>query len=223
MNTFDAPPMPRPRNAPVYRSRGCVLTEDTDEERLLAEKREAAARVEKQREQTQREAQEIEARIAAARREAAQEAEAKIDAMRQAHAKLWEKFNAELHSTLAELAEDIKRQLVDMSMRTAEIILCHRLPDPDMVRSVMLEVLSPISDLQGVRVRIAPGTLEALTGGAALARAHPGIECVEDPDLAPGDVVVESRNGIFDGRIRSRLDQLAEALRQPPVDESAEP
>jgi flagellar biosynthesis/type III secretory pathway protein FliH len=45
---------------------------------------------------------------------------------------------------------------------------------------------------------------------------------VEDSELKPGDVVVESRNGIFDGRLSMRLSQLAEALARPPVDDSKE-
>ena len=145
-----------------------------------------------------------------------------IDALRENHRRLWENLNAEMDRTLKGLAEDIKRQLIEMSIRTAEIILCHELPDADMLRSVLADVLTPISDLQGVRVRVAPGTLETLMGGPDAPPPHPGIDCVEDPNLKPGDVLVESRNGIFDGRLRARLDQLADALAQPPVDSAAD-
>lgn len=212
MNTFDAA-RKRPSPPVSFRARGCVLVDESRPADDGAAKAEAAARQEQaERERVRREAEEA----------AALQMRRQLDEIRRAQQLLWSKFNAELSSTLKDLAEDIKRQLVEMSIRTAEIILCHKLPDADMVRTVLVEVLSPISDLQGVRVRVAPGSIEALTGGADVPRLHPGIDCVEDPELSPGDVVVESRNGIFDGRLRSRLDQLAEALAQPPVDENAE-
>lgn len=214
MNTFEPSAARCRAAAPVsFRARGCVLVEDprgTDEG---AAKQEAAAL----REQAERE------RIRRAAEEAAElRMRRQLDAMRQAQQQLWTQFHAELGRTLKGLEADIKRQLIEMSIRTAEILLCHKLPDADMLRSILLEVLSPISDLQGVRVRVARGALPMLTGDADAPRAHPGVECLEDPELKPGDVVVESRNGIFDGRLRMRLDQLAEALAHPPVDDSAE-
>lgn len=214
MNTFD-PAVSRKRPPPpvTFRARGCVLMEDPRPAEEAAEKIEAAELKERaERERIRREAEE------AANRTMRQQ----VDALRQAQQDLWRKFNDELGRTLKEVEAEIKRQLIDMSIRIAEILLCHKLPDADMMRDIMVEVLTPISDLQGVRVRVAKGTLELLSGGADTPRAHPGLECVEDADLKPGDVVVESRNGIFDGRLRSRLDQLADALAQPPVDESAE-
>lgn len=212
MSTSDRYPTPIPGAAPVsFRARGCVLLEDE----FVAE--EAAARKEQKE---QREREEI-------RRKAEEEAERnvrrQVEALRQEQQRLWGRMNEELGRTLHSLEAEIKRQLIEMSVRVAEIILSRKLPDADMLRSVLDEVLSPISDLQGVRVRVAPGGLAVLTGGAEGAGLRPGLECVEDPELAPGDMVVESRNGIFDGRLRSRLNLLAEALAQPPVDESSEP
>ena len=214
MNTFDPPTArARPASAPTFRARGCILTEDPGPSEDLAARKEAAERKElAERERIRRAAEE------AAERSMHQQ----LDAMRQAQQHLWKRFHEELARTFKTIEADIKRQLIEMSIRTTEILLCHQLPDAEMVRSIMAEVLAPISDLQGVRVRVAPGTLAMLTGGADTPRVQPGVECVEDPDLKPGDVVVESRNGIFDGRLRSRLDQLAEALAQPPVDETAE-
>ena len=220
MNTFEPFPARKRVASPVsFRTRGCVLLEESGGEEDLAAKEEAAAL---KNAAALKEKQDREAIRRAAEESTEKRMALQIEAMRQAQQQLWKNLNLELGVTLKGLAEDIKRQLIEMSIRTAEIILCHKLPDVDMVRSVLVEVLSPISDLQGVRVKVAPGSMEALTGGGSAPRSHPGIECVEDPELKPGDVVVESRNGIFDGRLRSRLDQLAEALAQPPVDETAE-
>lgn len=214
MNTCD-PGMARNRAGATvsFRARGCVLLEDPGGTAEATAKKEAADLKEKlERERIRREAEAA----------AEQRMRTEIEAIRREQSRLWTRLNEEFAKTLKQLESDIQRQLIEMTVRTTEILLCHELPDADMVRSIMTEVLSPISDLQGVRVRVARDTLHLLTGDPASPPLHPGIECVEDPELKPGDVVVESRNGIFDGRLKLRLDQLAEALAQPPVDESSE-
>ena len=214
MNTCDSASARNRSSTPVsFRARGCVLMDEPREAEELSAKKEAAELKDRiEREQIRRAAEEA----------AEKKLQLHIEAMRQAQQKLWTQFHAEMGRTLKELEADIKHQLIGMSIRTAEILLCHKLPDAEMVRNIMQEVLSPISDLQGVRVRVAKGTLHLLTGDADIPLQHPGIECVEDPELKTGDVVVESRNGIFDGRLRLRLEQLAEALEQPPVDNSSD-
>ena len=214
MNTCDSA-MARPRpGAPVsFRARGCVLLEDPAGSAEITAKKEAAELKDKlERDRIRREAEAV----------AEQKMRVELDAIRREQSRLWTRLNEEFATTLKQLESDIQRQLIEMTVRTTEILLCHALPDADMVRSIMTEVLSPISDLHGVRVRVARDTLHLLTGDPDSPPLHPGIECVEDPELKPGDVVVESRNGIFDGRLQLRLDQLAEALAQPPVDESSE-
>lgn len=202
----------RPASAIAFRTQGCVLLDDMP----MEEDDHGAAELEARRK----------AELEAVRRstlEAAQQQHQKeLAALRQQHQEAWKRLNDEMDATLKQMTSDIRHQLIEMSVRISEIIICHKLPDADMIRSVLDEVLSPISDLQGVRVRLAPGALKSLTGGADPAGFHPGLECVEDPELKTGDVMVESRNGIFDGKLSSRLQLLAEALAQPPVDRSAE-
>ncbi len=201
--TSNAPPM-------SFRARGCVLLEDTYEAEKEAAKKE---------EETRREQEAVRRKI---REEADQENRRQLEVLRQEQQRLWQRMNEELGRALKNLETEIKHQLIEMSVRVAEIILNRDLPDAHMVRAVLDEVLSPISDLQGVRVRVAPGGLALLTGDGEGTGLRPGLECVEDPELAPGDVMVDSRNGIFDGRLRSRLNLLAETLAQPPVDENSE-
>lgn len=203
----------RPSSPLAFRARGCVVLEEPRAPEESAAKKEADALKEQaDRDRIRREAEEA----------AEQRMRRQLDATRLAQQQLWTRFQKELEQTLKGLQEDIKRQLIEMSIRISEILLCHELPDADMVRSILTEVLSPISDLQGVRVRVPRGAMGMLTGDADTPRAHPGVECVEDPELKPGDVLVESRNGVFDGRLSMRLNQLAQALSQPPVDETAE-
>ena len=147
--------------------------------------------------------------------------EAEELAARKEAAEIKDRLEREQIRRAAEEAAEKRLQAQLEAMRQAQQKLWTQF-HAEMLRNIMQEVLSPISDLQGVRVRVAKGTLHLLTGDADIPLQHPGIECVEDPELKTGDVVVESRNGIFDGRLRLRLEQLAEALSQPPVEHSAD-
>lgn len=218
MSTCDSPVLTRPGPFSI-RAHGCVLTDELFEE-PVDPSIEAAKK--KQEEERLRHQQEIEAVRKSTRAEMEKKMAEELAALQQRQQENWKRLNEELERTLKQLESDIRHQLIEMSVRISEIILCHKLPDADMMRRVLDEVLSPISDLQGVRVRMAPGAIEALSGRTDSSPLHPGLECVEDGDLKPGDIVVESRNGIFDGRLKSRLSELATALAQPPVDHSAE-
>ncbi len=129
------------------------------------------------------------------------------------------------------LEADIRTQLIELALHISEVILQRELPDADMLRRVLREALEPISDFQGVRVRLAPEDAKLLRGQAAGSdipnRPNArGMEWVEDSNLATGDVLVESRNGIFDGRLRQRLDNLTEAMKTAvlrPSDSTGEP
>jgi len=109
---------------------------------------------------------------------------------------------------------DIQTQLIELAIHIAEMILRREMPDADMLRRVLRDALEPLSDFQGVRVRLTPEELKLLRGNASGhdAPSVRGMEWVADPNLSPGDVMVESRNGIFDGRLRQRLNTLAEAI-----------
>ncbi len=139
----------------------------------------------------------------------------KLTAIKNADAERWSAFEEAWGKTVRRLQDDIQEQLIGMSIAVAERILQTHLPNVAMLRSVLAETLAPISDLQGLRVRMSPADIEAVQQGKHdLATSH-YIEWVTDPALSPGDVITESRNGIFDGRIKERLAVLAEALRDP--------
>lgn len=218
MSTCESPVLTRSGPFSI-RASGCVLTDELFEE-PVDPSIEAAKK--KQEEDRIRHQQEIEAVRKSTRAEMEKKMAEELAALQKRQQENWQRLNEELGRTLKQLESDIRHQLIEMSVRISEIILCHKLPDADMMRRVLDEVLSPISDLQGVRVRMAPGALAALSGRTDASPLHPGLECVEDGDLKPGDIVVESRNGIFDGRLKARLGELAAALAQPPVDHSAE-
>lgn len=143
-----------------------------------------------------------------------------LDRFKQSQQQQCRRCEQELNIILEHLEREIKQQLITMSIRIAEIILARELPDAGSLQNILSEVLSPISDLQGVRIRMAPGSMNLL-GASGRSYEKDKIDFIEDASLQPGDVVVESRNGIFDGRLRSRLDHLAEVLAQPTAPSSS--
>lgn len=129
--------------------------------------------------------------------------------------KLWVAMDASFNVFMKQVESQIARQLVEMSVRLAEIIVRRELPDSAMVKDIITEVLAPVSDLQGAKVRVNPGDLEVLMS----ARPEGGrqdltsrLEFVADSSLLPGDVLIESKNGYFDARISERLKLLQEKL-----------
>lgn len=115
------------------------------------------------------------------------------------------------------LRHEIQAQVVDLSLQLAEVVVRHELPDRDMLRELIVKTLEPISDLQGARVRVSSADWQ-LFDGTLLDGEERGlcdtVEFVEDPQLSSGDVLVESRNGIFDARLKERLKLLKETLHE---------
>lgn len=115
------------------------------------------------------------------------------------------------------LRQEIQAQVVEFSLQLAEVVVRHELPDRDMLREVIVKTLEPISDLHGARVRVSSNDWAlfdgAMPGGDELGMCN-AVEFVEDPSLSSGDVLVESRNGIFDARLKERLKLLKETLNE---------
>ena len=118
---------------------------------------------------------------------------------------------------VARLRKEIQANLVDLSIRLAEVIVRHELPDREMLRDVIVKTLEPVSDLQGATVRVSSHDWQLfgdqMDGGEQFG-AGGTVRFAEDPNLLPGDVIVESRNGIFDARLEERLKLLKESLHE---------
>lgn len=134
------------------------------------------------------------------------EQELAADRKRQAH--LWAELEKEFNSFIGNAERKIKEQLVDLSVRIAEVIIRRELPDKAMVCDVIRDTLEPMSDFQGAKVRLNQEDLKWLEDAreeAGMKNINDKIEVVADASLAPGDVLVETKNGYFDGRIEERL------------------
>ena len=122
---------------------------------------------------------------------------------------------ARFDECIVSLRKDIQLKVVDLSLRLAEVIVRHELPDRDMLHNLIVKTLEPVSDLQGACVRISSRDWE-LFGKEIAAGDHLGVgstvQFAEDPNLSAGDVIIESRNGIFDARLNERIKLLKETL-----------
>jgi flagellar biosynthesis/type III secretory pathway protein FliH len=124
---------------------------------------------------------------------------------------LQHQFDQFVRDMKAEIAE----QVIERSVDIAELLLRHELPDKQMVLTLLRGTLAPISDLQGAKVRINPEDLKLLKGDDAEDLPYDGqFEWAADGSLQPGDLVIESRNGIFDASLNQRITLLKEQLRR---------
>ncbi len=156
-----------------------------------------------------------------ARREAAAETEARLRAefakAQEQEQRRWAALEQRLQELLRSMEKQIAEQLIRTSVKVAETLLRRPLPDAAMVEEIIRETLSPISDLQGVKVRLHPvdaARVIAQRNRSDVPAVYDRIEIVADPSLAAGDVMMESRNGYFDARLAERLSMLEEKLMQ---------
>ena len=155
------------------------------------------------------------------RRQTMAEAEKKfaveLGAIRNQQRQRWEAMDREIGGFLDSFEKRVIDQLLDLSIRIAEVLVRRSLPDRELVRDVIRQTLSPITDLQGVRVRLHRSDADSLIatrGTASPAGVEDKVEIVADSTLSPGDVMIESRNGYFDARIGERIKLVDEKLRE---------
>ena len=191
------PPDPAILRAKILKEEGPRIQQETE---IRVREEERVAHQKKLTEETDR--------VKATFRQAMAEEVGKRNAIIQSLEQQCEQF---AHDMKAEIAE----QVIDRSMEIASMILQHSLPDPTMIRRLIKETLAPISDLQGARVRISPSDLTMLKNDTTTAIDHDGqFEWVPDNTLSRGDLIIESRNGIFDASLEQRLTLLEEQLRK---------
>jgi len=101
-------------------------------------------------------------------------------------------------SQVAGLALAIARRVVERELAV----------DPATILPMVRAALREMAEATAVRVRVHPDSLAVLAG-----RLEHDVELVGDPELQPGDCVVETHNSLVDGRVEAKLAQVAEALR----------
>ena len=105
------------------------------------------------------------------------------------------------------LEAQMKDEIVALAFKAAESIVEVEAARRDPSAEALRKALSPLLNLQGVRVKLNPGSLDGLPK-----QAPGGLTLVADPHLKKGEVAVESPQGFIDGGIKARLEVLKEAL-----------
>ena len=116
--------------------------------------------------------------------------------------------------TLAKLAEQhtaLARQLHDalpeLTIEAAARVLASTTIDREAVLRIVEDLLGEIAPgPEQFEVQLAPQDLEAITGhDAQLREKHPQIAFRANTQLRPGDCMVNSRFGVIDGRLGTKL------------------
>ncbi|NCC52738.1 MAG: hypothetical protein EOM20_16180 [Spartobacteria bacterium] len=181
-----------------------------------AEKQRVIERARKQRERLEQE------RIEEARRQAyaqaTREYQEKLDTLRHNQQTRCGTCGNKFDAFLVAMKQEIGAQLVDMSIRVAETIVRHQLPDRQMLADIIRETLDPISDLQGAKMRMHPDDIVQLRENRADSPVPmivtDRVELIPDDTLSSGDLILESCNGFFDSRISQRLALLEKSMKE---------
>jgi flagellar biosynthesis/type III secretory pathway protein FliH len=124
---------------------------------------------------------------------------------------------AAISAYFAELEAQAKEEIMDLSLKLAEIILREKIKEEEVLRPLIQDALSPLTDLSGVKIQLSPSIAARVkASGGAAEGIPPGVEISANPKLSDGEVVVESSQGLIDGTLSGRLETLrgafAEAL-----------
>lgn len=155
--------------------------------------------------------------LARTRAETAERKLREAEQMRCKQQELCQRCGNRIEAFMRGLQQEVETKVVEMGLKLAEVVLRHQLPDRAMLAALIHETLQPIADLRGARIRVSPaearaGILRDVNGfGPAFAEQ---VELTADPGLAAGDLVIETRNGIFDARLKERLALLSEKLEE---------
>lgn len=151
-----------------------------------------------------------------ARREAEDEFKRQLNTEREHIAATWRAAETALREFMGDFEKRAVNQVIEMAVRIAEIIIRSKLPDRQMLVDTIREILSPMMDLQGVRIRLSTGDADLLKGCVAdcIPAGGAKVDLAADEGLSAGDVVVESRNGYFNAKLPERMKLLESQLRE---------
>lgn len=124
-------------------------------------------------------------------------------------------------TTLRELARQhdalmaqISALVPELAIEIARRVLAGVEPDRDLLRKVVDETLGEVAPgSASVELRLCARDIELMNGlEEDFAHKYPGLCIVADPELSPGDCRARSRFGEIDGRLSTKLDNVARTL-----------
>jgi flagellar assembly protein FliH len=111
------------------------------------------------------------------------------------------------------LAEQVRSDALEIGLLVARRILERELRgDLDATFAFIKSAIRKVGDARNTVVRLCPGDLERLKVKGDPALSLGPVELRADDTLAPGDVMVDAEHHTVDGRLGTRLEEIARAL-----------
>jgi flagellar assembly protein FliH len=123
-----------------------------------------------------------------------------------------------LDQARAELYTKLEEEIVDLSVKIAERIVYREIQlDPSARKGILETGLKRLKDSDQITVRVAPEVCSAVRETLPELCEKNGISAnvriADDPDVCPGDYVLETDRCEIDGRVKQALQLIEEALR----------
>lgn len=112
---------------------------------------------------------------------------------------------------LQALEEQAREEICQCSFQIAECLVKLEENRKSLLASAVREVLDPLMNYKGLEIRFHPDDMHLIKSeGFPLPEA---IHVSADPSLNPGDIIVTSDQGLFDGSLSVRIGMLADTLK----------
>lgn len=115
-----------------------------------------------------------------------------------------------------ELCDQFNHQVPELVLAIVRKVLAGVEPGRETVIKAIEETLAELAPQSDTfQVHLHPKDASLLREGCSeFSNDYPGMELMDDPSLAPGDVVVRSRFGIIDGRVETKLRRIEAGIRE---------
>jgi len=119
---------------------------------------------------------------------------------------------ASLNNYLEELEEQMKEEICTFSLSIAENFIRKEIADREVFKETVKSALSPIMNYKGVTLFLNPEVAEHASKEFNLPSA---LKVEADPQLEPGEALVETDMGYIDATLARRLEELKESFNKP--------
>ncbi len=110
--------------------------------------------------------------------------------------------------------DEVKENVIRLSVALAEKIIRREVSlDRDILRTVLDDIFGDLKDRTGLTVFLSPGDEQFLKDqGVGEEESDEPVRIAADPDLNPGDVLVETSGLVVDARVTEQLNVLEQRL-----------
>lgn len=149
------------------------------------------------------------------RRDAEDACQRQILQARREMAQLQNEVLASVQSRYAELSAELDSSLPDLVLAiVGKVWEGLKLTREDVVRAIEAALAEVGSDTKNLTIRLAPSDAALLQETETFKTRYPDLTIATNPDLRTGDVIIESRFGIVDSRISTRVTRVENELRK---------